>query len=191
MSITETLEELLRCLRDALEAPVQQAVQEVFGDEWDIHINRLPPWDFYGVMKVIQINWKDVFQTRLPPDVRNITYELVKLRNRFAHQQQILDSDVAMAFIQGERILSAFQPLYPEMQGSIYAIIERVREIRNRYLVRFAHTSIHGSGPEPMHIAPVSGVPYAATRPSPPSVGGSRKEHSNPGSGAVDDMEIE
>eukprot|EP00002_Diphylleia_rotans_P030603 TRINITY_DN6305_c0_g4_i6.p1 TRINITY_DN6305_c0_g4~~TRINITY_DN6305_c0_g4_i6.p1 ORF type:complete len:134 (+),score=18.28 TRINITY_DN6305_c0_g4_i6:48-449(+) len=56
MSITETLEELLRCLRDALEAPVQQAVQEVFGDEWDIHINRLPPWDFYGVMKVIQIN---------------------------------------------------------------------------------------------------------------------------------------
>jgi Swt1-like HEPN len=53
--------------------------------------------DIYALLKTIKENWDTVFRSRLPSHVRSYVYELLDIRNRWAHQEAFSPEDAERA----------------------------------------------------------------------------------------------
>lgn len=116
----ERVSQTLDLLASGLEAFVEHALQQMYGDEWrrharasfrdragdaDAHIN----WDAHSLLTVMWDQWNAVFRGELGFVERSLVSELREFRNRWAHQEDFNFDDTYRVMDSAHRLLEAVQ----------------------------------------------------------------------------------
>ena len=114
VTIRDRIGEALDLLKKGLEPFVDREMQQVHGKDWEKLIrkseySRRPQatGDVSALLKVLADHWNDVFKSVLDQVIRSITYELIDVRNRWAHQEAFSLDDTYRALDSAERLLRA------------------------------------------------------------------------------------
>ena len=101
-------------LKKGLEPFIDCEMRKVHGKDWEKLIrkseySRRPQaiGDVSALLKVLADHWNDVFKSVLDQVTRSITYELLDVRNRWAHQATFSLDDTYRALDSAERLLLA------------------------------------------------------------------------------------
>ncbi len=100
----------LDLLREGLTPFVSRELQaRDFVDSGRAALNHKPvaKRDVASLLKLIRDNWQSVFQDTMGRAERNLVYELVEWRNKWAHQEDISSDDAYRALDSASRLLAA------------------------------------------------------------------------------------
>ncbi len=116
MANTERITRGLNLLRDGLGPKCAETWQGFYGDDWLDQVNAKlhnpeddpSANDVAFLFKGMKATWNEVFGHGFAKEVRDLVFELARVRNKWAHQEAFSTDDATRALDSMERLLEAF-----------------------------------------------------------------------------------
>ena len=112
VSAQERIAEALDVLKQGLEPFIDREMRKAHGDDWKTVIRKGEPEqksrttsDVYALLKILLTYWNEVFKGVISQTERSLTYELLDVRNQWAHQAPLSIDDAYRALDSAGRLL--------------------------------------------------------------------------------------
>lgn len=168
----ERIGEALDVLRHGLEPFIDREMRKAHGKDWATAVRkseRKPQsrttWDVYALLNVLLSYWNAVFKEVLSQTDRSLTYELLEVRNRWAHQEAFSVDDAYRALDSAQRLLVSIKSteqaskLAQKKNESLRLISkdESHRHLVDVLVIGYRDPTVHGD-------QPIRTVPIATSR---------------------------